>query len=254
MSKILITTAVLGLHILANAQNPVKIGFRLAPATNLATVHDNDGTPSAVNYIADGYTQKEQNVSGAGVSFYVDYFLSEKIAFSSGLWITPKNFEIRNTDGGYSGVSRYNSTYLQIPILFKYTSSELAPKLRFYASFGPTIDLKIGEKLVGNDYAHYWNMSRNLTYNDPGRGKNSRGKAVNLFNPFDITLFLSAGVTYEIADKFELFGGLMFNKGFVNLVNPNLRFAEPNQTKVNSDISWKAFLVGVELGVAYRVK
>jgi len=254
MLKITTISYLLTVALFSNAQNTVKLGFRLAPSSNIATVNDVDGTPSAVKYTADGFTQKEQNVAGAGVSFYIDYYFSEHLAFSSGLWFTPKNFEIRNTDGNYSGVSRYNSSYLQIPILFKYVSGELAPKLKMYVTFGPTIDLRMSEKVVGNDYAHYWNMSRNLTNNDPTRGKNASGKVVKLFNPFDITLFASAGVTYQVMEKLDLYAGIMFNKGFVNLVNPNLRFAEPNQTKVNSDISWKAFLVGVELGVAYKIQ
>ena len=254
MLKTTIISSLLTISLFSNAQNTVKIGFRLAPSSNIATVNDEDGTPSDIKYTADGFTQKEQNVAGAGASFYIDYYFSNNFAFSSGLWFTPKNFEIRNTDGNYSGVSRYNSTYLQIPILFKYVSNELAPKLKMYVTFGPTIDLRMNEKLVGNDYAHYWNMSRNLTYNDPTRGKNASGKATKLFNPFDITLFASTGVTYEVVEKLDLYAGIMFNKGFINLVNPNLRFAEPNQTKVNSDISWTAFLVGVELGVAYKIQ
>lgn len=244
----------LAISLFSNAQNTVKIGFRLAPASNIATVDDVDGTPSAVKFTADGFTQKEQNVAGAGASFYVDYYFSKNVAFSTGLWFTPKNFEIRNTDGNYSGVSRYNSTYLQIPILFKFTSGEIAPKLKLYVAFGPTIDFRTGEKVVGNDYAHYWNMAKHLNHHDQARGRNANGKATKLFNPLDMTLFASTGVTYEIAEKLDLYVGIMFNKGFVNLVNPNLRFAEPNQTKVNSDISWKAFLVGVELGVAYKIQ
>jgi hypothetical protein len=254
MLKITIFSSLLAVTLFSNAQNTVKIGFRLAPTTNIATVDDVDGTPSAVKYEADGFTQKERNVAGAGVSFYIDYYLSKNLAFSSGLWFTAKNFEVRNTDGNYSGVSRYNSTYLQIPILFKFISNEIAPKLKIYVTFGPTIDLRMSEKVVGNDYAHYWNMSRHLTYNDQSRGRNASGKVVKLFNPFDITLFASTGVTYEVVDKLDLYAGIMFNKGFVNLINPNLRFAEPNQTKVNSDISWKAFLVGLELGVAYKIQ
>jgi hypothetical protein len=228
--------------------------MRLAPTSNIASIKDNDGTPSAIRYTADGYTQKEENVASTGFSLYMDYFLSKNLAFSSGLWITQKNFSIRNTDGNYTGVSRYNTTYLQIPALLKYVSDEVAKNLRIYVTVGPTIDLKTNEKLIGPDYAHYWNMSRNLTYNDPARGKNAAGKLVKLFNPFDITLFVSGGVTYTVMDKLEVFGGIMFDKGFVNAINPKLRFADPSQTKVNTDESWKSFLIGVELGLAYKLK
>ncbi len=256
MKKTLVSVFLVALVQLANAQKgDFKIGFRLAPGSNIAIVKDNDGTSSAQKFTADGYTQKEDNVEGVSVSFYLDYFLAKNIAFSTGLWFTAKNFEIRNTDGDYTGISQYNSTYLQIPILFKFVSNEVANKLRIYVTAGPTLDLRMNEKLVRDyDGAHYWNMSRNLPQNDPTRGRNASGKMVKLFNPIDITLYLCSGVSYEIIEKLDLFAGIYFNKSLLNLVNPKLRFAEPNQTKVNSDISWKANLVGMELGVAYKIK
>ncbi|MBC7388670.1 MAG: outer membrane beta-barrel protein [Opitutaceae bacterium] len=273
-----------------------KIGFRLAPSTNVATVRDKDATPSDVNYISDGYTIKEKNVSGVGVSFFIDYFLSERVAFSTGLWITQKNFSVRNYDGStnwgngyyngngygngynkdgyhydnypganygnnfangynywYSGVSNYKTTYLQIPLLFKYFTKDIVKNLKIYGTFGPTIDFRIGEKLDGPDRAHYWNMANNnpsYAYRD----RNGTGRPVKLFNPIDITLYLSAGVNYKIIDKLEVFGGVFFNKGFVNAINPKLTFAEPGQTKVNKGLSLKSFLIGMELGVTYNLK
>ena len=270
-----------------------KIGFRLAPGTNVATVNDKDATPSDVNYISDGYTIKEKNVGGVGVSFFIDYFLTNHLAFSTGLWFTQKNFSIRNYDGStnwgngyyngngywngkddknyfnypnsnygnnyangynywYSGVSNYKTTYLQIPLLFKYFTNDIVKNLKLYGTFGPTIDLRFSEKVDGPDYAHYWNMSHNNA-NYAYRDRNGTGKAVNLFNPIDITLYLSAGVNYKIIDKLEVFGGVFFNKGFVNAINPKLTFAEPSQTKVNKGLSVKSFLIGMELGVTYKL-
>lgn len=254
------------LNILYAQEGSFKLGFRLAPYTNIASVNDNDPTPSNINRYADGLTVKEENSAGVGVSFFFDYFFTEHIGFSSGLWFTQKNFAIRNYDGwngngqpypyygqyAYSGVSFYKSTYLQIPLLLKFVSGELAKNLRIYATFGPTIDLRVGEKVDGNDYAHYWNMSKH-DGRWASRDRNANGRPMKLFNPVDFTLYFSAGVTYGITEKFEIFGGIMANKGFVNAINPKLRFEGPDQIKVNTDVSWKSFLVGAELGVTYNL-
>lgn len=275
MRKIVFTVMLACCSFFSQAQlDKWKFGIKLAPTVNIASVKDNDPTPSAIRYQADGYTIKESNQGGFFFGFTTEYLFSEHFSFHSGLWFTQKNYEIRNYDGGYpnnpsfygvwymnnyyynySGTSVYQTSYMQIPIVFKYTSKELFSKFRLYATFGPTIDIKTGEKLKDSDYAHYWNMSRNLYTSpngDPTRGRNSAGKKVALFNPIDITLYMSLGATYEIIDNLDLYGGLMLNKGFLNQVNPRLRFAEPNQTKVNSDISWKSFLIGFEMGAAYR--
>ena len=233
-------------------EGALKVGFRLAPGTNVATVKDNDGTPSGIRYTADGQTAKYENVAGVGASFFLDYYFKDNVGFSTGLWFTQKNFHISNRDGAYYGTSVYKTTYLQIPLLLKLRSNELFKNFRLYGTFGPTIDFKTGEKLDGPDYAHYWNMAQNnyVSY----RERNASGRPVKLFNPIDFTLYLSVGANYEITDKLEVFAGLFFNKGFVNAVNPKLRFADPNQTKVNTDISIKSLLIGLEMGVTYRLK
>lgn len=262
-----------------------KFGMKLAPTVNIATVKDNDPTPSQLNFSADGYTIKESNKGGLFFAFTAEYMFNENFSFLTGLWFTQKNYNLRNYDGyagpnpsypespyysnggnvglwymnnfvyTYSGTSIYQTTYWQLPIIFKYTSKELFANFRLYGTFGPTIDIRTNEKLAKNtgDYAHYWNMAK-LTGYDAWRGRNADGKKMGLFNPIDVTLFLSVGATYEIIENLDIFGGLMLNKGFVNQVNPKLKFAYPdqNQTPVNTDQTWKSFLIGFEMGAAYR--
>ncbi|MCX6181390.1 MAG: outer membrane beta-barrel protein [Bacteroidetes bacterium] len=252
--KKVILVLLISVNQIAHAQGKIKVGLRIMPSVNAATVNDKDGTPSAVNFAADGSTTKESNLSGLGLGLFLDYALSEKIAFSTGLGISPKNFEIRNTDGNYSGVSRYHSNYLQIPFLLKFSGIKLSDKLNMYINVGPTFNVLANESLDGSDYAHYWNMSHNLTYNDPTRGKNSNGKSMNLFNSLDLTVYASTGITLNLMENVDFFGGIFFDYGLMNVVNSELRFAEPNQTKVSTDIAWKSFLIGLELGVTYQMK
>lgn len=284
MKKIVLTVLITFCSLMSMAQlDKWKFGIKLAPTVNVATVKDNDPTPSQLNaphpgFInpSDGYTIKEGNKGGLFFAFTAEYMFNDNFSFLTGLWFTQKKYYVRNYDGGgvypsypnypygsgywyfnnysysYTGTSVYSSTYWQLPITFKYTSNELFKNFRLYGTFGPTIDIKTSEKLEGGDYAHYWNMANMRTDLDPWRGRNAEGKKVALFNPIDVTLFLSLGATYEVIENLDVFGGLMLNKGFINAVNPKLKFAEPNQTQVNDDQTWKSFLIGFEMGAAYR--
>lgn len=251
------------------AQGALKLGLKINPTVNVASVKDNNTASTGavpapdVNYVvgpkervvADGATSKVRNVGGATIGLTIDYSLSENLWFSSGLYFAQKNLEIYNQDGAYGGASRYGTTYLQLPIMLKF-AKEINDGLGWYLTFGPTIDFKMGEKLDGPDHAHYWNMAQNLHdwNHDPTRGKNADAKPMGLFNPIDVSLYFSGGVSYEVIENLDVFLGIMLNKGFVNMINPRLRFAEPDQTKVNTDISIKSFLVGAEIGVAYKLK
>ncbi len=235
---------------LAQKKGDIKLGIKIVPVANVSSVHDKNGTPSGMNKVADGYTTKAGTRGGVVIAFTFDYLLSEKMALHTGLWFAKKDYYIRNTDGAYNGTANYNSTYLQLPLVFKYTSREIIGKLRIYGAAGPTLDIRTSESVDGPDYAHFWNMAQNN--NIDGRSSNSKHKKVGLFNPIDVTVYIAAGATYEIIDNVDLYAGLFLDKGLINQVNPGLKYDEPNQTKVNSDISWKSFLIGVEFGASYR--
>jgi hypothetical protein len=255
MKKVCFFTILGLLPLISLAQKgSIKVGLKFAPAVNIATVKDKDGTPSSIRYQADGFTQKQENASGGIIGITLEYGLSDHLGLHTGLWFAMKNYHISNQDGNYYGTSRYNTTYLQIPLVFKYTSNEVIDKLKIYVALGPVIELKMSEKLKGGDGAHYWNMSRNYTWLDGTRGRNADGKEVKLFNPLDISIYFAGGATYEVIDNLDLYLGLVMNKGLLNQVNPKLRFDDAAQTKVNTDISIRSFLVGVEFGLAYKLK
>lgn len=279
MKKIITTILLIGASLFANAQ--FKVGLKLLPYGNLASVKDRNGTTSSIDRRGDGYTVKADNEGGFGIGITVEYLFNDNFSFLTGLTFITKNYHIGNYDGfngpfyypnypffynyngtyyangtnySYYGTSRYQTTYMQLPLIIKYTSKELFPKFRIYVALGPTIDIKMSEKLAPGtgDYAHYWNMAQNNpTWAD--RDRNASGRKVGLFNPFDFGILFNIGATYEVIENLDVYAGFMLNKGFVNQVNPKLRFAEPTQTKVNSDVSWKSCLIGAEIGVSYKL-
>ena len=255
MKTLIITISLVALSQFTFAQKgSFVVGVKINPASNVATVDDNDGRKSKDNYTSDGVTSKTQNESGIAAVIFIDYYKSNTFAISSGLGITQKNFNITNTDGSYHGSSVYQANYLQIPLLLKYVSKEFKPNLKYYINAGPTFNFRMSEKLVGGDGAHYWNMANNFTDLDKTRGKNASGKAMPLFNAFDISVYLSGGVSYKLLDDLDAFGGIMLDFGLMNLVNSDLKFTDANQTKVNSGTTWRSNLIGFELGFAYKIK
>jgi hypothetical protein len=195
-------------------------------------------------------------------------FGKKDLKFSPGLWFTGTSVSLYNYDGGNAPRydSRYDMSYLQIPLLFKYTSpKEITQKLKWYVSAGPQIGLKISEKLYTEknygDYAHFWNMSRQLQYNNDQRAQNGNFKQMALFNPLYASFMINPGVEFAISDKLVLFGGLTIDIGLTDIINPNLKF----YNKYNRDKSGNSYtdrkltelltvrnnMVGIDLGVRF---
>jgi hypothetical protein len=255
MKKVYVLTLVVLLlgstKVFSQSKGNIHWSFRFAPGLNVASVKDPDPTPSGVHYVADGLTTKEGNVGGVSLGANLEYFVNENFAFTPGLWFTTKNIFIRNRDGGYSGVSKYNLVYLQVPLIGKYYTQEIIDNLKLVFAFGPTLDFKLSENVNGGDGAHYWNLAKNEFWDDPSRGRNGDNRPQSLFNPFDLGLFFSAGADYALNDKISLYAGLSLNKGLVNMIHPNLKFNDPFRTKVNSSVKIRSNIIALDFGVKF---
>jgi outer membrane protein W len=251
MKKLIVAAALLmGIGYGANAQ--VEIGFKLSPNATIGHIKDRDVTSSAVNYTADGATTRESNTNGIGVGFTLDYMLNDNWGVGTGLWFTTKNLHIRNTDGWYTGASKYNILYTQIPVLVKYRTNELFFKnFNLAFSAGGIFDLKTGEKLDGGDGAHYWNLAKNNAHIDPTRGRNGDNRSMALFSPLNVGLYVSAGAEYKFAQNLIAYAGLSVNTSFLNMVNPALKFNDVNLTRVNSDVRFTTTVVSFDLGIKF---
>ncbi len=248
MKKIAFIMSILFLPCFADAQ--VLIGIKLSPNLTLAHIKDNSDLPSGINYSSDGFTQNEGNVKGIGAGINFDFPIQDNWYFGTGAWFTEKKFNVRNTDAFYSGVSQYNTLYMQIPALVKYRTGELfTKKLNLVFSAGPILDLKVAEALKGGDGAHYWNLAKNKGYNDPFRGQNGNNKTMALFSAINLGLYISAGAEYQLIEKLKVYAGFSFNTNFFNMINPSLKFNDFNKTPVRTDVRFSSTVVSLDLGV-----
>ena len=263
LSKRFVLFSLMALSTVIYAQKTAgRLSIRIRGGGNAATVIDKDNRPIVEYYPADGATRKHKE-SNSFVTLGVNYdFGKGNFFFSPGLWFTGTNVSLYNRDGSYSGHSRYNMSYLQIPLLFKYQASkELATNLTWYVSGGPQIGLKLKESLDTKegrgDYAHFWSMANYDTNTDPTRGRNGNGGPVALFNPLYVSFMINGGVDYKINDKIAVFGGLTVDLGITNALNPNLLFyngppytyRNPDEVSITDLLKVRHNLVGIDVGI-----
>lgn len=242
-----------------------RLSIRLRAGSNAISVKDKDNRSSLQYYPADGATRRAKGKGYANdfVTLGANYdFGKGFLKFSPGLWFTGTNVSLYNRDGNYSGNSKYNMTYLQIPLLIKFQSKEIKNDLGIYISAGPQIGVKISESLNTKDgkgdYAHFWSMANYDTNTDPTRGRNGNGGPTALFNSLYLSFMLNGGVEYKLSDDFALFGGLSLDFGITNVMNPNLMFYRTNpnfyeggEVSLADLLKVRHNLVGIDLGVRF---
>lgn len=230
------------------------LNIQISPGYTYASVVDEDSRPSGDCFTCDGHTQKVSNETAAALRLGLDLGLSDNFYFGTGLWFVNKGIHISNTDGGYYGESKYRITYLSIPALLRFKTNEIADNLSLLISGGALFELKAGEALNGGDGAHYWNLAKNRSDQDPNRGVNGNGKSMPLFSSYDFGIHFAASALYKLTDKLELNAGFSFTRNFNNMINPNLKFKSPyDDTYVSDGISIKNAIFSIDLGIRYNL-
>lgn len=255
MKKILLFGFILSAYV-ANAQETL-VGAKLSVGGGITRVNDSDNSPSGgldhgfLRNPSDGATTLEKNEPSVGFTIFADFPVNDKISFSTGLGVLSKSFTLRNTDGGYSGVSTYQLAYMQIPLTIKGYVYE-KDNINLFVKAGLALDLKVSEKLKENtgDGAHFWNLAKNQTWVDPTRGKNGDNKEMALFNPINTGLLLSFGGEYKLSDKLIFMAAITYSGGYLNMINPNLKHNDIHKTKVADGLKLTSDALLVDLGVA----
>lgn len=231
----------------------IDFSFQLCPGNSMSHIGDDDTRPSSQNKVADGYTLiEENNLKGSEVKLGVNYSISNNWALSSGLFFSKRSMNVKNIDGSYVGTSVYHINYFHLPVLLRYTSKEVATKLKVIGSAGFTFDFNTKEESNGADYAHYMNFAQNRVDLDPERGRNGNFKNMKLFGQGKISLLISAGVNYEISNKISLLGGLSLHQSISNALNKRLTYNDSIKTSITEYMNWRTSLLTFDIGVSFR--
>lgn len=141
----------------------------------------------------------------AGLLFGFD--LSDKLMLQTGLLLNTKGFKQKEIDGQYKETFKFNTTYLDIPVLVSY-QQEFGSNLKFIGGLGPVLGIAIGGK--GVYVEQYKDEKVKESINIPFGKKEDEMKRI------DFGLMLQAGLQVE-----KVRFGIFYNQGLVNLANYN---------------------------------
>jgi hypothetical protein len=199
----------------------LKMGFKFSPGI-------------IINYVDASKNFKSFASNGANVRLSLgpiaDFYITDKYAFSTGLWYTVKSVnytmhgsfydnelfktnpltvdEVRGTE------ANFNLQYLQVPMTMKIFSDAILQDTPVFLQFGGTLDLKIAEKAL--------DKSKNALFQYQERLGNSQ----SVFGFGDVGLLLGIGGEKAISrggDAF--FFGIQYQRGLVE-INRNNNFGD----------------------------
>ncbi len=211
MRKLFITLTLTLLFSGAFAQ--IQMGFKLSPNISINRV---DIESDAAQVDSDGSAIRFS--FGPIADFSLDN--NENYHFSTGFWLTSKRAGISYNDGSERITQAYSLQYIQLPATLKFYTNEVGLDKRVFFQFGPTFDIKISEKLKDGDKSV---------------------KVIDDFRFFDMSLYMGAGLEYQIGNTTRVFGGISYSRGLINAASD----------AINSDIIYKNDYFGLELGVMF---
>ena len=231
--SILVSSTTLGLFAQSGSSRSTKLGFKFSPCVSYARVIDKDDK--------DGVEFKR---NGSAIRMivgpYIDFGLNDNVTFTSGIWYSPRSVSLsaKYTDpisgGTITSTSQYNLQYLMVPLYFKFYTNEITSGMKIYFTIGGSFDVKLVEKKSGDDNVRLLEAAK-----EEGRP---------LFNYIDASTLVGAGVEYNLKDVMTIFGGISYNRGLVNTINPLL---EIKGNKPYQNIAIKNNMITLDLGVKF---
>ncbi len=199
----------------------LKMGFRFSPGI-------------VVNYVDASKTFRGFDSNGGNIRLSLgpiaDFYITDKYAFSTGLWYTVKSVNYSMHSNFYDNElfkttpltadeqkgteANFNLQYLQLPLTMKIFSDNILDNTPVFLQFGGTVDIKIAEKAL--------DKSRNALFQYQERLASSQ----SIFGFGDVGLLLGIGGEKSISrggDAF--FFGLQYQRGFVE-INRNKTFGD----------------------------
>ncbi len=203
----------------------VAIGFKFSPVIAYASLESSK-------------EMKDLSAGSSGLRMtlgpIVDFYFSERYAFSTGLWYTVKavNFDVNanfynnqafvsnplTTDEEKGTKAEFNLQYLQVPATVKMFSSDIIDGLPLFLQFGGTFDLKIAEK------------PQNIASNALVQYRDRVAQGDKIFGLGDVNVLLGVGAETPLGRGSEkLFFGVQYQRGLVEINSFDNMITKNNQ-------------------------
>lgn len=207
-----------------NAFSQVKFSLKLSPALALTRLTDKDGD--------DGVSPSSNGLGGAFVGgAALDFFITDNLAFNFGLNYVSTQVNSKYAVGGHGYTFQRNIQYVQSPVTFKAYTNEIMTDMQLYFQLGPTINVKIAEKLKKSNHIG--------PTSDPDRDE-------KIISPIDVGLYFGVGVLYKVGESNALFAGFYYNRGLTNITH-----SSTNARPYNDYARTHHDLLGLEVGIRF---
>lgn len=154
-----------------------------------------------------------------------DYKLTETYYLSSGIIVVPKRVGISLTpEGGGTfapSTEYYDLQYVQIPLTLKLYTNEFAPDASIYFQVGGTMDIKVFEQPVKEEY-----------------------KFVSEFQDADACVVLGGGFEYRAGLNTVLYTGVTYNRGLGSVV-------KNTQPALREEFYLRTSVLMIDLGIKF---
>jgi len=221
MKKLVFTSILIVSAIFASAQTNFSIKF--GPQVCMTDV------------VSSGsYDIKPQ---GYGIRYFgglgLDFHVKKNAAFTLGLNYSMKRLGLN--DGSNS--SFYNLHYIQLPLGFKLVTDEIAEDINLYFVGGFTVEVKAGEnKYENSEMALFTNAFAN------------NSKETNVAFPIQLGFYLGAGAEWLVTPNNQLFAGINYQRGFINVINP---FLKDGGTNLIDKLNVQTGIIQLEVGIKF---
>lgn len=201
----------------------VKFGLKVSPNVSLTSVKSD-----SINF----------DKGSAGLRFiggmFIDVSITDNVAFHLGGEYAPKKLSLIID----SVKSAYSVQYIQVPFGLKFYTNEFADRFKIYFLLDPNLAFKISEKSASSNSKTGYDI---VKYADT---KNKKA-----FNFFDFGINLGAGTEIKVGESTYLFGGLSYNRGLINTINPLLK--DPKGVSMTKLARVTNGLVNLDLGIKF---
>ncbi len=225
-------------------QENEKINFQFNIGTSLTIPYNSSIVETVIISEHESVWKSTDYLSGIGyyVGFHTSYKFSPRFSSSFGLSYVSSSLKVNNRKGMLKDDGVITNTYLNIPVLIKYS---LLEKTRIYLSVGPYLGLLLEANERGASSIDTTGVVI-INPNDPALEYNEQYENDIFDDYYRIDYGLSLQLDYEIMIN-ESYSGVFltkFNYGLQNVLSNKL-------ANNNSATEWKnyTFLVGIGLKI-----
>ncbi len=167
-----------------------RIGLSVQPGINNSRI---SSQTDSLTYLSAGSSFK------IWPGLFFEFEMQQNYIFSTGIYWTPKKFDIQLASG--QEIRDYTKTiqYIQLPLYLKLLTDEISLDKKIYFDLGPALEVKVEESLGGDEEEVY----------------------IDDIKSWNISLHFGAGIEMRIGINTIVTGGVSYYRGMVNSINPD---------------------------------